>query len=1166
MGNGPWSGRRWGRSVWKSSGSSRVWPFVFGSVLALLLAASGLLESGSSRYAQTTMAQPPDSPLLISSRSSLNSKLLHSKPLQSKPDARAILGQLPLIFEPNLGQTDPGVKFLARGAGYSLFLDATGAVLAVQTAHPAAGRSEKFVRMRLIGANAAAATTGTDRLPGKSNYIVGNDPRQWHTGISQFAGVRYRNVYPGIDLVFYGNQGRLEYDFRVAPGADPSQAELQFDGTTKLELSGGDLILTGKEEGGVRLQAPHVYQRDGDRQEPVAGRFVLRAANRVAFEIGPYDRSRELIIDPVLDFSTYFGGSGSETSPSVAVNGNGNIYVVGTTTSPQSSFTDYNSTAHTSIPPTLQITSTGPSHIFVAEINPSQPPSVVYETFIGGSGTDTSVGIGVDSGGNAYLVGNTSSSDFPTFGIPYQTAPEAKTQCAASPTCTSVFVSVLNAPGSALNYSSYLSGNGNDQASGMTIDLSGDVFITGTTTSNDTPSFTDAFPATFSPVPYQVAPKASPQFFVTKLDTNIPSVGGIAYSTYFGGSTPAGAVATGGGIAVDSNGNIYFDGTTNFYNSGSGAFGDSGQTEDFPILNAYQPCLDTPPPTVLSNSNPCTAPATPYPTDAFMAKLNPNAAQTGGAQLIFSTYLGGSGDDTGTAIAIDSGAANIYLTGSTNSTNFVLPTGSAAFQTCLNNPGVTTCPAASTNTDAYLARMSNPTLSATGIPNNVALTYFSYLGGGGNDSGLAIAVLDASNTTLGDAVVTGTTNSGPANPPNFPVTPSPIQSTLNGTQNAFFAQIDTTTTTGQTGVGSYVTYFGGNGVDRGTSIAVDPSLNSYLAGDTTSSNLATFDPLQSTLTPVAARNAFVVKLGTATDLCINCVAPVISPLGTVSAGNPVTTTFTVANEGPDPATFVTVTGTVTSGATFVSGTATSGTCSLPSNNAVVCQIQTLQSGATSLVNFVVTPNSNGNYSVTATVSANNNTSTNNTQSASFTAGGYTVSISPSAQPVVAGQIATYTVTLNPTNGIFPANVSLSCSTLPTGATCNFKNSTITLNGSSGGSTLLNLSTTAQPVSTVASTGWRRALYALWLMVPGMALLGLATGGKRRGAGKGKRNRLLGLLMLSVFFALVLLQPSCSSTKTPVPVSGTPSGIYPLTVTATSGSFSKTVPFQLTVTP
>jgi uncharacterized repeat protein (TIGR01451 family) len=1174
MGNGPWLGRKpegsagtrsAGKGLDKSSGRSPVWPRALAALVVLLLAGSALL-GGFHRSAGRTSAQLAAASVPTLSGSSLVSDGLRSNPLRSNPlhsklDARAVLGQLPLIFEANQGQADSRVKFLARGAGYDLSLDATGAVLAMQTEHSRAGQTERFVRMKLAGAN-AAAVAGTDPLPGKSNYIMGNDPRQWRTGIPQFRGVRYQSVYPGIDLVFYGNQGRLEYDFRVAPGGDPARAELQFEGAAKLEVSGGDLILTGQDEGGLRLRAPHIYQRVGDRQELVAGRFVLRSANRVGFEVGEYDRGRELIIDPVLDFSTYFGGSGTETSPSIAVNGNGNIYIVGTTTSPQASFPPATST--TSIPPTLAITPAGPSHIFVAEINPSQPPSVVYETFIGGNGADSSVGISLDSEGNAYLAGNTSSTNFPTFGIPYQTAPETKTQCGGSPTCTSVFVSVLNALGSALTYSSYLSGDGNDTASGMAIDLNQDIYITGTTTSNDTASFTDVFPATLSPLPYQSTPHGSPQFFVTKVDINIPGPGSIAYSTYFGGSSTATCGTppcnVGGGVAVDSIGNIYFDGTTNFFNSGLGAYGDSGQTEDFPILNAYQPCLDTPPPTVLTNPNTCTAPGTTsYPTDAFVAKINPNAGQTGGPQLLFSTYLGGGGDDTGTAIAIDSTASSIYLTGSTDSTNFVLPTNSLAFDTCLNNsnipPSTAACTTANTtSTDAYVARMLNPTLSTSGTPNDVGLTYFSYLGGMGNDSGLAIAVLDASNTSLGDALVTGATSST-----NFPVSLFPIQSTLNGTQNAFFAQIDTTTTAGQNGVGSYVTYFGGNGVDRGTGIAVDPNLNSYLVGDTTSTlNLRTFNPVQSTLAPGATRNAFVVKLGTATDLCITCVAPIISQVGTVGAGNQLTVTFTVANEGPDPSNNVSVIGSVSPGATLVSGSVgTGGTCSAANNNSVVCQIPTMQSGSSSSVVFFVTPNSVGLYSLMATVSSANNTNTDDTATASFTAAGYSVFISPSAQTVAAGQIASYGLQVNPT-AVFPANVNFMCSALPSGAACNFTNSSVNL-GNGPQATTLNITTTAQPVS-AASAGWHRSLYALWLLVPGMAMLVVRVGG-----GTGKKS-LLGLLMLSVFFALVLLQPSCSTGKTPVPVSGTPSGIYPLTVTVSSGSFSKSVPFQLTVTP
>jgi len=621
----------------------------------------------------------------------------------------------------------------------------------------------------------------------------------------------------------------------------------------------------------------------------------------------------------------------------------------------------------------------------------------------------------------------------------------------------------------------------------------------------------------------------------------------------------------GGGVAVDAIGNIYFDGTTNFYNSGSGAYGNGNGTSDFPILNAYQPCLDTSPPTVLPVLVQCsnTNLGTTYPTDAFVAKINPNAVQTGAPQLLFSTYLGGIGNDSAAGIAIDSGAANIYLTGSTNSPaapatgGFIFPTSTAPYDSCLNNtnPSPSPCaPGSATNTDAYVARMTNPTLATGGTPNFVQLTYLTYLGGSGNDSGLAIAVLDATNSSLADVVVTGATSST-----NFPYTAHPIQSTLNGPQNAFFAQIDTTTVTGQTGVGSYVTYFGGTGTDRGTGIAVDSNLNSYFVGDTTSGDFPAFNPIQPTLK--GTQNAFAAKLGPATDLCINCVPPVISPVGIVGAGNPVTTTFTVANEGPDPATFVTVTGTVdNSDATFVSGTAGSGTCGAPAQNSVTCQIQTLQSGASSLVDFIVTPNRSGVYSVNATVSANlSNTSTSNIAIATFTAAGYELFISPPGQNIPAGQIATYGVTVSPASGFTQANVSFSCSSPPSGATCNFTPSSINLaNGAQ--STTLRLTTTAQPVSTASSAGWRRSFYALWLMVPGMTLLGWRVGGK------GKKARLLGLLMLSLFFALILLQPACSSTKTPVPVSGTPSGVYPMTVTATSGSFSYTVPFQLTVTP
>src|SRR5271163_1610713 len=258
MGNGRRSGESsaesFGKTLEKDSGKSLLWFRALGGLVVLLVAGSVLLGLGSRRFGQKFATQHPAS----------QSPALSRLPLKSKPEARAILGQLPLMFEPNQGQADPQVKFLAHGAGYSLFLDANGATLAMQTAPSAAQRGEQFVRMKLVGANPVAALAGADALPGKSNYMIGNDPQKWHSGIPQFAGVHYAGVYPGIDLVFYGNQGHLEYDFRVAPGANASQAELEFDGASKLKLSGGDLILTGKDAGGLRLQAPQLYQLDGD--------------------------------------------------------------------------------------------------------------------------------------------------------------------------------------------------------------------------------------------------------------------------------------------------------------------------------------------------------------------------------------------------------------------------------------------------------------------------------------------------------------------------------------------------------------------------------------------------------------------------------------------------------------------------------------------------------------------------------------------------------------------------------------------------------------------------------------------------------------------------------------------------------------------------------------
>jgi uncharacterized repeat protein (TIGR01451 family) len=1038
------------------------------------------------------------------------------------------------MFEPNVGQTDASVRFLARGAGYSLFLNSEGAVLTLQRGHDSAHarRGAETVAMKLVGANFDAVVRGTETLPGKSNYFLGSDPAKWLHNVPQFARVGYENVYPGINLVFYGNQGRLEYDFQVAPGADPGQAELEFDGSKRLELVDGDLILHA-EGGSVRLEAPHVYQRIGAREQAVEAHFQVRAANRVGFAVEAYDRSRQLIIDPVLEYSTYFGGTGDEHSTSIAVDNAGSIYLTGSTTS-------------ASLPVTagaFQPTLKGNPNVYVLKVNPQGGTSgVEYLTYLGGTGSDAPVGIGVDGNGNAFIAGTTSSTDFPTTATnAYQAVPKS-----GSTGTTHVFVSALNSTGSALNYSSYLSGNGTDAASGMAIDNKGNVFVTGTTTSSDAGASNDQFPASAAPegTPFQPLSRAPVQFFVTKVDTAAFGIGSILYSTYFGGATPSNAIATGGGIAVDSTGNVYFSGTTNFFYTGL------SPATDFPILNAYQPCLDQPPPTtVVTPPPPCTN--TDSATDAFVAKLNLNPNVPPGSQLLWSTYLGGTLTDSSTRVAVDAGAANIYITGTTNSPDVTLLTSFTPYQKCLNN-NVNACTTQTTKTDAYVARFNNP---STG---NMSLTYFSYLGGSGNEAGLGITVDTASG-----AVLTGSTQST-----DFPVTVGAIQSALKGTQqNAFLARINTAATVGNGTVGSYATYFGGTGVDEGTSVALDTNLTTYFAGDTTSPDLQTQAPLQAL--NGGGSDAFAVKLGTAADLAITGTLSLGTGQQFISAGNQATFTYTVTNRGPDLATNITVTDNLSASGipvTFNSATATSGSCSQTGtgSNVAVCTLSSLQSGSTATVTIVVTPTTGGNFNGGAvSVSAANNTDpnlSNNSAMVSAQASDFTLSVSPKNQTIAAaGVTAIYTATLSPLHP-FGANISLSVSGLPTAAGFTFTpSSTVTLPAGPATATL-NITTQARPVTTAHSKITRGPMYALWLVIPGMALLGLGVGG----VGNDRRRRIAGAAVMCVLFGLIALQPACGGTKTPAPVSGTPAGTYTLTVTATSGTLSHNTTLTLTV--
>ncbi|HET9406112.1 MAG TPA: SBBP repeat-containing protein [Candidatus Sulfotelmatobacter sp.] len=1072
---------------------------------------------------------------------------------------------LPLRFEPNVGQSDSQVKFIARGAGYGLFLSSDRAVIALRSKASSQGKDivTDVLSMRLVGASRHATVSGISPLPGKTNYFFGNDPAKWHHDVPQFARVKYENVYPATDLVFYGNPGQLEYDFRIAPGGDPARDELEFTGAAKIELQNGSLLLKGR-AGVVRFGAPRIYQEISGHRQPIEGRFVMRSANRVGFEVGSYDHSRELVIDPDLTYGTYFGGTGDETLPSIAVDNEGNIYLAGTTTSNPSTFPV--PATQTLIPPA--------SHVFVAKISTSLS-APIYETFLGGSVSEKNVGLGVDGGGNAYIAGTTSSADFPTTATnAYQPTPEA-----GSKGTSHIYVTQLDANGcligcvsQASTYSSYLSGNNTDVATGMTIDNKGNMYVTGTTTSTDVGG--SAVGGSIIEFPASAPPEAEPfqptsrngaiQFFVTKVDTQAFGIGSIIYSTYFGGAVPSSPIATGGGVAVDNTGNIYFSGTTNFVFTGQ-----SGAT-DFPILNAYQPCLDTAPPTVITNPQTCTGTPATAP-DAFVAKINPTAPQ--GTQLIWSTYFGGSANDSGVAVAVDPGGANVYLTGVTNSTNFTFPTSAGVFQRCLGNAfngSPTTCGTAPATNDAYVARFTNPT---TG---NVGLGYFTYIGGSQDESALALTV-----DTTNDALITGWTqspnNGYPVIPPavptqansgGFPVTPGAIETALTSTstppQNAFFARINTAAATGQNVVGTFLTYYGGSGTDRGSGIAIDSSLNTFIAGDTTSP-APTLPIAGSSVQKSLAGglDAFAAELGTAAAISISGQLP--NNQQVFSAGNQVTFTYTITNTGPDVATDLAVTDNLSiSGptgtgipVTLNSATASPGSCSQSStsNSIVACTIGNLQNGSTATVKITVTPTTGGNFNGGTVQVIGTNNIVLAKASVHAEASDFTVDIQPKAAPVTAGASVNYTVVISPVP-VYGSAVSLTVGQLPVGATANFSQNSVTP-GNSPVSSTLTISTTARPIP-IARSRMSTMIYALWLGIPGMALIW-------SGKNPSRRRRLIGIWLTCLLFGLLAFQPACSSngTTTP-PATGTPAATYGLTLTATSGTLTHNQTFSLTV--
>lgn len=1030
-----------------------------------------------------------------------------SLPLTSHPtpaNATQVLSafaKLPISFEPNEGQADGRVKFLAHGAGYGLYLAPKAALLSFPKRSQT--RAQAAIEMQLAGANENSQLSGTDRQTAHSNYFIGNDPSHWLRNIPQFARVRYPDIYPGIDLAFYGKQGRLEYDFDVNPGADPRMIDLDFKGANNVKIAAnGDLVLSldGRE---LRFESPRVYQNSAHGVQTIAGSFVLRGEHRAGFEIGAYDRSRTLVIDPVLAFSTYLGGSGDESCssvagltfvphcPAIAVDSASRAYVAGVTTTSSGTFSG--STPDV-IPPV------GAANIFVARFNPisAGANSLDYVTYFGGGGTQYPAGVGVDSGFNAYVAGTTDSSNFFTTVGAFQNGPLSAGN--------HVFVSKLDSSGSVILYSTYLSGTGTDLASGLALDNLGRAYVIGITNSSDFPHTAGAL---------QISPAATNQFFFSKIDPSLSGTNSLSYSTYIGGSTPSSGTVVGGAVAVDSSFNVYLAGGTNF--------------TDMPTLNAYQS-------------------ANQGGYDVWAARLNAPANNTQQYTPQFETYFGGSGDDTAYGIATDpSSTANTYITGSTTSSNIAtvpVVTSGSPFPKAFGG-----------GTDAFVTKFG--ALLTTGTNSGkVPLNYFTYLGGGGTDIGLAV-IADSSQ----NARVIGWTNSS-----DFPAVNSPVQANLAGGKDAFYARILTTGISSTTSSSS--TFLGGSGNDIGTGVAVDSALNTYLTGETSSTNFPKANPLPANPSqPYGPSDAFVSQLGPSVVLSMNNPAVNPSPVG---VGNQVKFTYSIFNNG-DPVTGAVFTDNIAANSSSVTASSTPGTCGSSSGTTLICNLGTIPSSTstttaaatvTVTVNVAV-PSSTGVIPPQPAPIGNSGTLTvtgssfSKTAAATAVVNDFGVTASPASATVLAGAGATYAAKVTPTGAGFPESVSLACgSGLPSGAACSFTNNPIPNMSGGAQSRSLQITTTARVTTPASLFRPGGSAYAIWLPILGVGLMG--TGISR------KRRVLLGAF-IAVLLGLALLQAGCgSSSSNTTTTTGTPAGTYTVTINATSGSATRTTTLQLTV--
>lgn len=753
---------------------------------------------------------------------------------------------LPLAFEPNRGQTDPLVRYLSRGPGYSLYLTTSEAVLVLQSQAHAAPESrqrlksasyrESVVRLQFQNANPEPRFIGESPLQGISNYFIGSNPENWRTHIPNFARVRVPKIYPGIDLVYYGNAGQLEYDFRISAGTDPGWLALHVSGIDKMYLDpDGSLVMkVGDLE--IRNAAPVIYQEDSDKRVFRHGRYAIRDNNNFGFQIDDYDHSKPLVIDPVLRYSTYLGGSSGGTDPfassfnsgsGVAVDAFGFTYVVGNTTSVD--FPTTSGSFEPSCPLAPQIC-TARLAVFAAKLNRTGR-QLVYATYLtADAGTDVNSHSGkliaVDQEGNVHIAGITfgggASPEFPT------TITALQRVCPFETDSTCAFYAKLNFDGSQLLYSTYY-GTQNPLllrktiGTGLAIDNQGNAYLTGITEAHDLITTSDAVQPTFGGGSFDA--------FVAKFNPHLSGTASLVYGTYLGRSGNDEA----SGIAVDNTGSAYVVGTTD--------------TNQFPHAHSFGTGTG----------------------GTFLVKLGPKARS-----LQYSTLLHRA---VGTGIAVDD-SHNVFITGGAVAG---FPTTAGVVQPKFGGGG----------SDAFVTKFNT---------SGSALVYSTFFGGSNTDIAEGVA-LDAA----GHAFIVGTTSSS-----NLRVTPATMQSKLHGSKDAFVTEFYIAGTNL-----IFSTYFGGSKDESGNDIAVDSLGTAYVTGDTQSTDLKVTSGAFQQTNRGAQSSGFVAKLSPAADLALTKTASVQhAPIG-----SRFTYSLHVVNNGPEPTLNVILFDPLPEGVIFLSTTA-----------------------------------------------------------------------------------------------------------------------------------------------------------------------------------------------------------------------------------------------------